>query len=89
MLDSSLIWKKVSLNNFVADIGDFSEISFVFSSPATGMYKFNKIVMKLDIRSTFSIEYGTTVITIDYLIQDNTLTILDHENATDIEVYCR
>ena len=53
------------------------------------MYKFNKIVMKLDIRSTFSIEYSTTVITIDYLIQDNTLTILDHENATDIEVYCR
>lgn len=88
-VNSSLMWKKVSLTNLVADIGDCSEISFVFSSHATGVYKFNKIVMKLDIRSTFSIEYGTTVITIDYLIQGNTLTILDHENATDIEVYCR
>ena len=83
------MWKKVSLNNLVADIGDCSEISFDNSSHATGIYKFNKIVMKCDIRSTFSVEYGTTVINISYLIQGNTLTILDHENATDIEVYCR
>ena len=89
MLNSSLMWKKVSLNNLVADIGDCSEISFVFTSHATGMYKFNKIVMKCDIRSIFSVEYGTTVINISYLIQGNTLTILGHENATDIEVYCR